>query len=157
MSFEFIRLTESDFPLIAEWLNKPHVLPWFGDPGDWLDEMSTHLAQDWISHFRVDHQGQPFGFTQFYETARAPDGPWSGEPPHTYGIDFLIGDHRQNNRGLGTRMVAEFVELVCKRVAPPKIIADPHPENLRSIRVLQKCGFALAPKTGMWERFCPPR
>ncbi|MFN0206721.1 MAG: hypothetical protein ACKVS6_10475 [Planctomycetota bacterium] len=51
---EFASLRGSDLSLLRAWLHEPHVLQWFGDPAEWLEEIETNLAADCVSYFRVD-------------------------------------------------------------------------------------------------------
>ncbi|WP_159065779.1 hypothetical protein [Gorillibacterium timonense] len=40
------RLSSNDISLVEEWLNKPHIIKWFGDPQEWLNEIHNDQEQD---------------------------------------------------------------------------------------------------------------
>jgi aminoglycoside 6'-N-acetyltransferase Ib len=57
------------------------------------------------------------------------------------GIDQFLADAHSLDRGLGTRMVREFVQFLFEDPAVTRIQADPAPSNLRAIRCYEKVGF----------------
>jgi hypothetical protein len=90
-AFVFAPLTVLDLPRIEVWLRRAHVREAFGDPTEWLTEISANLSSNWVRHFRADLCGSPAGFVQFYDTARAPHGPWSqSRPPRSVSISSWV-------------------------------------------------------------------
>jgi RimJ/RimL family protein N-acetyltransferase len=146
-------LNEADIPLLERWLQKEHVKKWYGDPGEWLDEIRDEKgAFSWIRHFIAEYGGLPIGFGQYYDCGRTGPGyAWENEPAGTFGIDYMIGEEEYLGTGLGKRMISMLVMLVKKRENTAEIIADPVPENTLSAIVLEKCGFKLDGKTGLYK------
>ncbi|MBC8258099.1 MAG: GNAT family N-acetyltransferase [SAR324 cluster bacterium] len=140
MEFIFIRIFESDLTLIEKWLVQPHVKKWF-DKSVWVKEISENLHSDWVWQFRADLNSTPAGFVQCYDTAKAPQGSWSTQPPGTLGIDFFLGEPSLLGNGNGVKLVNDFVEYLECSFNPRRIIADPEMENTRSQNTLKSCGF----------------
>ncbi|GMW03470.1 MAG: hypothetical protein AMXMBFR84_46040 [Candidatus Hydrogenedentota bacterium] len=152
MGIELLPVQEHDLPLIESWLVQPHVARWFGAKSDWLTEIASNLHSDWIWHFRVDANGTPIGFVQYYDVAKAPPGPWSHQPPHTYGIDFLVGSTEALRQGYGKAMLTSLYETIQQRHGPCRVVADPDEENVASIRALRSAGFHRDFATGLCIR-----
>ena len=148
MNFNFKELAESDLPLIKDWLQQPYVSKWF-DTNEWINEIFPNLISDWVWYFRAELDSKPVGFAQYYNTSKAPKGPWSSQPTGTIGIDFFIGNPSFLGKGYGILLVKNFVEFVINNVNPKRIIADPDKENIKSQHILKKCGFRLEKKTGL--------
>jgi len=67
---------------------------------------------------------------------------WPGETdPGARGIDFFLADPARLGSGLGTAMIAAFVEMVFGDPVVTKVQTDPSPENPRAIRACEKAGF----------------
>ncbi len=152
--FEFVPLTVGDLPRLETWLSAPHVRAAFGDPTEWLTEIHTNLASDWVRHFRADLDGSPAGFVQYYDTSRAPEGAWSSQPRGTYGIDFFLGEASLLRQGHGTRLVEQFLAFLERTLRPARVLVDPDVWNLPSIRIARTAGFVLDPPTGLWIKDC---
>lgn len=145
-----IRLFQkNDLELMYLWLNKAHIKKYFGDPDEWITEISNNINADWIKYFIIEIDS-PIGFAQYYETDKAPQGLWSEEPIDTVGIDYLIGDEDILNKGFGTEIIKLLLNELKKRNKYDFVIADPTIENIPSIKVLQKNGFSLMPN-GLYQ------
>ena len=146
-------MTKADWPLMEKWLKKEHVRRWLGQPENWLSEIREANGDPsaWVRHYVAQLGSEPIGFAQAYECARTEPGlPWQDEPPGTYGIDYFIGELKYMGLGLGN----ELVKLICGQLPENAwhVIADPDPDNTRSIRVLKKSGFVLDPDNGLYKR-----
>ncbi len=150
--FNFIPLSSPDLPLVEKWLQAPHITPWFGDPNEWMREISQNLSAHWVSYSRADITNLPVGFTQCYDTQSAPQGEWSNQPKGTWGIDYLIGRSDYLGKGYGSMLVSQFVDFVVSRFQPERLIADPMPENTVSNRTLVSAGFVLDHGSGLFVK-----
>ncbi len=149
MSFNFKELVESDLPLIKDWLQQPHISKWF-DTNEWINEIFSNMISDWVWYFQAELDSIPVGFTQYYNTSKAPKGSWSSQQAGTIGIDFFIGNPSFLGKGYGILLVNNFVEFVIKNANPKRIIADPDKDNIKSQHILKRCGFRLEKKTGLY-------
>jgi aminoglycoside 6'-N-acetyltransferase-1b/aminoglycoside 6'-N-acetyltransferase-2 len=140
-------MTEHDLPMLHEWLNRPHIVEWWGG------ERPTLEAVRWKYHPRVLAQERvtpyigllgdtPFAYAQSYVALGAGGGWWEEETdPGARGIDQSIGYPELLGRGLGTRLVRALVILLFSDPSVTRIQTDPAPDNTRAIRCYEKAGF----------------
>ncbi len=133
--YKFRPLTTKDFPLLLEWLAKPHVKKWWDDGEDTLHKIAENYGEEENSERfllieNTEKAEKPIGFFQYYLLN---DG--------SIGIDQFIGEADYINRGVGTEAVKLFIELILQKHQPKRIILDPLPENKRAIRCYEKAGF----------------
>ncbi len=122
----FKLLEESDFRLLYDWLQKPHIKEWWDDGDDTLAKVAQHYSSDPNTTFRFivkNENSHPVGYIQYYL-----------KPKGIVGIDLFIGQPTLLSKGLGTEIVTTFLEMIAAQLNPVKIIIDPEPENLRAIR-----------------------
>jgi aminoglycoside 6'-N-acetyltransferase len=149
----FRRLTRDDFPQLSAWLARPHVRRWWAhDPspaaveddfGDTVDGLEP--AEDYI----VVLDGRPVGHIQFCYFADYPE--YVAEMASVYpvgsgaaSIDYFIGEPELIGRGLGTEVIAAFVERVwTEHPDATHLVVPVNSLNVASWRALQKAGFEL--------------
>lgn len=130
----FKPLTSADYPLLLDWLQRPHVKQWWNDGDDTLEKVAAHYGNDEHPRFLMLHGGQPIGYIQYYfQYYFLEDG--------AAGIDLFIGEEQFLNRGVGTAAMRDFIDLIVERHNPPYLIIDPSPDNQRAIRCYEKVGF----------------
>jgi aminoglycoside 6'-N-acetyltransferase len=136
MILRFRPLTSEDFPLLLEWLSREHVKEWWDGGEDTLEKVAHNYGEEEEGLERfilVEMRGdmeKPIGYFQHYLVA---DG--------SIGIDQFIGEEDYINRGVGTKAIHLFVEMIKREHRPPAIILDPSPDNKRAIRCYEKVGF----------------
>ena len=129
--FTFRDLTPEDFPLLLEWLAKPHVKKWWNDGDDTLEKVAAHYGTpDETTRFILYDDEKPIGYFQYYLAGN-----------RQIGIDQFIGDENYVGRGVGAETIKMFVELITLKQKTSRIILDPSPENNRAIRCYEKVGF----------------
>jgi len=142
-------MTEQDLPMLHEWLNRPHIVEWWGGEEErpTLDDVLEHylprvLAQESVTPYIAMQGDEPIGYAQSYVALGSGDGWWEEETdPGVRGIDQSLADPRQLNKGLGTQLVRALVELLLSDASVTKIQTDPAPSNTRAIRCYEKAGF----------------
>jgi aminoglycoside 6'-N-acetyltransferase-1b/aminoglycoside 6'-N-acetyltransferase-2 len=142
-------MTEHDLPMLHEWLNRPHIVEWWGGEeerptlGDVLEHYRPRvLAEESVTMYIAMLASEPIGFAQSYIALGSGGGWWEDETdPGVRGIDQSLANPMQLNRGLGTRLVRALVESLFSDPAVTKIQTDPAPNNLRAIRCYEKAGF----------------
>ncbi|HEY9758324.1 MAG TPA: GNAT family N-acetyltransferase [Oculatellaceae cyanobacterium] len=143
--FEFSQLSPQHLELLHQWLNEPHVAERWDGCVSVEDVWQRYFGSDRESHidgFLASLNGSPIGFIQSYWATQCGDGWWEQErDPGTVGIDFFIGHRDKLGQGVGTKMIRQFADTLFANPAVTKIISDPAPDNLRSIRCLEKAGF----------------
>ncbi len=151
-TLEFRDLERSDFPLVARWLEMPHVAAteWgtveassagveaeFGASVDGCDPMEVFL---------VCEEDKPIGLIQSYllgdERRYMRELSMVDPPPAAAGIDYLIGEPDRVGLGVGTEMIRQFTAGLWERLQEaPSVIAAVLADNPASWRALEKAGF----------------
>jgi RimJ/RimL family protein N-acetyltransferase/N-acetylglutamate synthase-like GNAT family acetyltransferase len=132
--------TFNDIDIMRMWLEQDYIQNFWGDPQDWINEITENLNADWVKYFIVECDN-PIGFLQYYETDKAPQGDWSDEPIGTVGIDYLIGDKEYLGKGYGSEILRLLVDHIKSKNEYDYIVADPIAENISSVKVLEINGF----------------
>lgn len=136
-------------PMLHEWLERPHVVEWWGGDDavpslvETLDEyLPRILGATGVKAYIALADGRPVGFAQSYVALGAGDGWWEDETdPGVRGIDQFLCDGDSLGKGLGTRMVTAFVQMLFSERGVTRVQADPSPANARAIRCYEKSGF----------------
>lgn len=149
MHVHFKRMTEIDLPVLTEWLNRPHIVEWWGGGATLASVRSTYLERMGDASTAVPYiaylGGDAIGYIQSYVAVESSDGWWAGQhDPGVRGIDQFLADAGRLGQGLGTRMVRDFAQLLFEDSAVSRIQADPAPSNGRAIRCYEKAGFRHA-------------
>ena len=142
-------MTEHDLPMLHEWLNRPHIVEWWGGEEERpeLDEVYEHylprvLAQESVTPYIAMLGSETIGYAQSYVALGSCDGWWQEETdPGVRGIDQSLANPAQLNKGLGTKLVCALADLLFSDPSVTKIQTDPAPGNHRAIRCYEKAGF----------------
>jgi AacA4 family aminoglycoside N(6')-acetyltransferase len=140
-------MTEGDLPMLHEWLNRPHIVQWWGGERPSLRQVLADydlrvLAQERVTPYIGLLNEKPFAYAQSYVAAGAGGGWWEDvTDAGVRGIDQSIADVELLGQGLGTRLVRALVERLFGDPAVTMVQTDPSPLNLRAIRCYEKAGF----------------
>lgn len=148
--FRFVPLRSSDLPSLAVWLGRPHVARWWREPSDLVsvEENYGPLAEglDPTEGFIAYFNGRPIGYVQRYLIDEHPD--WretiQGALGHDggIGIDYLIGEQDFVGRGVGRRMISQFIDASWKRYpSADRITVALQQDNVASWKALEASGF----------------
>lgn len=146
MTIRFERLAEHHLELLAEWFARPHVAAWWGEPlgiSAVREEYLMPIGQPTAAAPYIAYDnGVPVGYIQSYRAMGSGDGWWENESdPGVVGIDQFLADESNLGKGLGTRMIAAFVQQLFADPKITKVQVDPAPGNARAIRCYEKVGF----------------
>ena len=149
--FTWRRVREDDFPLLGEWLSRPHVSRW------WNHETSPEAVErDFGAAARdeepsedllVHADGRPFGLVQRCRYADYPEdlvelGGIVDVPEDAVSVDYLIGDRDNTGRGLGPRMIRAMIERTWTDYPSATCVIVPVAAgNRASWRALEKAGL----------------
>lgn len=147
---EFRPLTEEDFPQLLTWLNEPLVNQWYCSNRLRTMEYVYEKYAPRISGLQPTDcfvaviEGVDAGLIQRYWVADYPDyGESIGAEPGWMGIDYFIGEPSLRGRGCGAPLLRRFVDdMVFHQRQALSCVSSPHPNNLRSIRTLERAGFS---------------
>jgi RimJ/RimL family protein N-acetyltransferase len=143
--FSFRPLTHADLPLMHEWLNRPHIAQWWGEPKDLesvVRTFSADLESPVIRMFLACLDAEPVGYIQVYRVMGASPEWWTDETdPGARGTDQFLANAEQLGQGLGSTMVRQFVASLFADPEVTVVQTDPSPRNARAIRAYEKAGF----------------
>jgi aminoglycoside 6'-N-acetyltransferase len=140
-AYAFRRMTESDLPLLEQWLQLPDWRLWWGEPEEELASLAADLQEPGMRLWIVEHDDTPFAFLQDYRVHAWADHPYRDLlPDGACGIDQSIGIPDMLGRGHGSAFIAQHAERLLAD-GEPCIVTDPHPDNVRAIRAYEKAGF----------------
>jgi aminoglycoside 6'-N-acetyltransferase len=147
----FRPLVDDDLPLLHRWLNEPGVVRWWeGDDVTWegvVNDYGSQRPPDEVEHWIAVVDGADAGWIQCYPIAESPEEAeaWlaEGVDPRAAGIDYLVGEPGARGRGVGSALIAAFVEDVVFGRHPDwtQAAASPYVANEASWRALRKAGF----------------
>jgi aminoglycoside 6'-N-acetyltransferase len=150
MSVALRQMQREDLPLLAGWLQQPHVSEWWRDEPRGLPDVEAKYGpcidgSDPTELFVVESDGRPVGMAQCYRIADEPE--WSRvfdeivDVSAAAGIDYLIGEPDAVGRGVGSATVAAMVALVYDRLPATSIVVTVQQSNVASWRALERAGF----------------
>lgn len=140
-------MAEDDLPMLHEWLNRPHIVEWWGGERPSLEEVREKylprvLAAESVTPYIGLLNGQPIAYAQSYIALGSGDGWWEDETdPGVRGIDQSIADPGLLGKGIGTRLVRALVNQLFTDPAVTRVQTDPAPTNGRAIRCYETAGF----------------
>jgi RimJ/RimL family protein N-acetyltransferase len=145
---EFRALSSADLPLMSDWLARPHMREWWGDPETELGYIRDMIeGRDTTQPFIFSVGGEPVGYIQCWfighhqNATWIADHPWLAElPSDAVGVDLSIGDAGKLSCGIGSGALRAFSERLVEQ-GHRTIIIDPDPENGRAVRAYEKAGF----------------
>jgi aminoglycoside 6'-N-acetyltransferase len=139
LQYQFRPMSAGDLPLVRDWLARPHVAEWWGEPDEQFGLVSGDLDEPAMDQFIVTAD-RAFGYLQCYDPAAWPEGGLGDHPQGTRGIDQFIGAPDMIDRGHGSAFIRAFMENLIA-AGTPRVITDPDPANARAIRAYEKAGF----------------
>ena len=143
-------INDNDFSIMEKWLNKEHILKYYLDPSEWLDEIKERDGMfNFLIHFIVIYQDKPIGFCQYYKCTED-DSEWDGEG--TYSIDYFIGEDDFLGKGFGKAAVSLLVDKIFSLDDSTKIIVEPDEGNTASERTLLSNDFTRNEKNGKYYK-----
>lgn len=148
----FRPVTEQDFTQLETWMKLPHWQAWWGEP-----EIELGYIRDMVEGrdttrpyiFMID--GASAGYIQYWLIKDHQNEEWIAKypwladmPTNSVGIDLSIGEEQNLSKGLGTKVLRSFTEMVAAKGYNTMII-DPDVNNRRAIRAYEKAGFNHVP------------
>jgi len=139
-AYQFRPMSAPDLPLVRNWLARPHVTEWWGDPEEQFGLVRADLNEPAMSQFVVTADARPFAYLQCYDPHLWPEGGLGRQPPGTRGVDQFSGEADMVERGHGSAFIRAFIgELLAQ--GTPRVVTDPDPANIRAVRAYEKAGF----------------
>jgi RimJ/RimL family protein N-acetyltransferase len=147
---------DGDAELIAEWMNRPHLVEaWEYDwpPGRWRGYLGAQLAGDYSRPFVGSFRGKEVAYLEVYRAAKDSIAPRYAADPHDLGMHAALADLRFVNKGIAPillpRVAASLFELEprCRR-----IMFDPDHRNTGARRLCEWAGCTFLGEHDMANR-----
>ncbi len=122
-TYEFRTFTAADLPLMEQWLARPHVAEWWGDPAEQLALVREDIDHPDMDQYLVLTGGKPFAYLQCYTLGVWNEG-FGLQPAGSRGIDQSIGEPDMVSCGHGTAFIRQFVRGLFAR-GIPRVLTDP--------------------------------
>lgn len=132
-------LAPRDLPLLRIWLDRPHVAPWWGDPGEALAHASGHPPS---MHKIIAVDGEAVGYVcwQSLGAEELSAAGLSALPPDHVDVDILIGENECIGRGIGPQALLAVIEQL-RSAGVSSIGLATDEGNQRARRAFEKAGF----------------
>ena len=154
---------DEDVALFTQWLEKDYIYKWFCCDGKedrqacfdgleekqaWLDEVTNRQQRPHAHLFIITCDGAKIGFglciDLFYEPEflkeQYPDLNGIIMAGQAFELGYCIGEEAYLNKGIG-KIIVKKLEEKCLELGAVLLLADPHEENIPSVKVLQSNGF----------------
>lgn len=142
MTVRLERFAEQHLPLLADWLQKDHVTPWYRRPEEDL-AFATSLPETG-AHALITLESEPVGYVRWTHVDRSTldELGFQHIPEGSVDIDILLGDAERTARGIGP----QALELLVRRLsteAVPLAALTTSVNNERAQRAFRKVGFEI--------------
>ena len=152
-AISFEPVTAKHYGLLREWLNRPHMREWWGEPETELGYIVDMVeGRDTTRPFLIMLGGEPVGYIQYWFIGHHQNEQWLNESPwleelpkQAIGVDLSIGDAHNLSSGIGSAALQAFVRML-RAEGFDDIIIDPDPDNHRAVRAYEKAGFRPVPQ-----------
>lgn len=143
-------MTEHDLPMLHSWLNRPHIVEWWGGEAkrpalqEVIEQYKPRvlLALESVTPYIAMLGGLPMGYAQTCVALDSGDRWWAHETgPGVRGNNQSLAPAAQLNQGDGTHLVCALGERLFTDPGATKRQTDPAPHNHRAIRCYEKAGF----------------
>jgi RimJ/RimL family protein N-acetyltransferase len=148
-AIDFRPLSRGDLKLLHEWLRREHVRRWWSGLETYEEVEAKYLpaleGRDPTDYYVILLDDRPIGMIQTYMAADYADTWPVAAGPDVAGVDLFIAADELLGRGLGPRILREFVrEIVFANPRTVACVAGPDVRNHASIRAFEKAGFVRA-------------
>ncbi len=148
----FAPVTPDHYALLRDWLGRPHMREWWGDPDEEFGSIRDMVeGRDTTRPFVILLDGAPVGYIQCWFIGEHQGGQWAADhpwlldlPADAVGVDISIGDPGKLSQGIGSAALSAFVRIL-RDEGRRTIIIDPDPANGRAVRAYEKAGFRVIP------------
>lgn len=133
-----------DAELIAEWMNRPHLVEAWESAWPverWRGYLKAQLAGQYSRPYLGSFRGEPHGYIEIYRAAKDSIAPRYDADPHDLGIHAAIAELRFVNRGFAPLMLPKLTTALfaldpdCRR-----IMFDPDHRNTGARRLCEWAG-----------------
>ena len=134
-----------DAALVASWMTRPHVLPWWEQDwpaSQWEKELSRLAAGEHTIPCMTVLDGVDLAYVELYRVRYDRLAEYYVWQEHDWGMHLAIGDTSFVGRGLGRRLIRALADALFR--ADPlcdRVVAEPSVLNVPSVRAFEAAGF----------------
>lgn len=143
IAFRLVSL-EQDLPLIHNWMNQPHVIP-FWHLALSLEDMHKHLEKAIADTHQTLYigmlNGVPMSYWEAYWSANDIVAQHYAADPADQGIHLFIGEPEFLGKGYALPLLRAMTHFQLQHTETQKIVAEPDIRNYKMIHVFERCGF----------------
>lgn len=137
---------EQDLLLIHNWMNQPHVIPFWHLNFD-LPRMRQHLQIALADPHQTLYIGYlndvPISYWESYWAADDIIARYYAAHPADQGIHLLIGAPEFLGKGYALPLLRAMTALQFQHLETTKIVTEPDSRNQKMIHVFERCGFEV--------------
>lgn len=132
-----------DLPKLETWLKKEHVLRWYHDVDEWMNEIRERNGEfAFLNHYVAYWDNIPVGFGQWYDCFDAKEEWYQVEKPdEMFSIDYFIGEELFLRKGYGKSIIRALVQKIKQHQPHAQIVVQPELDNIASGKALLANGF----------------
>lgn len=144
----FRELAAEDFPLLFNWLGRPHVKKWYApEPTSFAEVLARYGPRTEVGSavkaFIIEADSADAGYVQTYSIDEFPEYERTlGCEKGVVGMDLFIGDDWRQRHGLGSQVIRRFVdEMIFGHYGALACVGGAPEGNVAAIRAFEKAGF----------------
>ena len=137
--YAFREVDEDDVPLIDSWIQQSHWREAWGDAGIAIGRVYAAMGDDASEPLIVELAGRPVAYLRSFDPHMDDGHPYQDQPFGTLVLDLSIGPADLVGKGHGAAILRQFAATLFDEGAP-RLITDPHPDNVRAIKAYEKAG-----------------
>lgn len=129
-------------PRLRDWLSRPHVVPWWGAPGEALAEARQRAAD---AHAVIVANGVAVGYICWGTPSEGEleAAGLTGLPDGLVDVDMLLGEPEVLGQGIGPRAGVLLLDRLRATGQASCVGVGMSASNKRAIRAAEKVGFRL--------------
>jgi len=154
INISFRKLCRTDFFLLFNWLQQPHVKQWWDPDTQWTLKLVQEKYKSYVNGYKLVN-GElksiwayviyadeiPVGYIQVYNVYDFPRRKALINLLQSLAaIDIYIGEKEYTGRGLASVILKSFFEHILDRQYK-FVFVDPNTDNIQAIRAYEKIGF----------------
>ncbi len=140
--------TADDLPMMAGWLDQPHLRQWWGDPAEQLALVTEDLDNPLMDQKIGLAAGSAFAYLQSYPCQAWGAPQFSDYAEGSQSVDMCLGPPDMLGHGHGTAILRLYAKTLLES-GVTAVLIDPDPGNERAVRCYRRAGFRdVAIRTG---------
>lgn len=134
------KATSNDIDLLKLWDQQSHVIE--SDPNeDWDWEVELSHEPFWRQQLVAEVNEKAIAFIQIIDPYHEETHYWGDVQKNLRAIDIWIGEENYLNKGYGTEMMNQAINICFNQAEVSAIVIDPLASNAKAHRFYERLGF----------------